>query len=64
MIKGRARLIDDPDEVHPLALAVLTRNQPEIPRELLDQAAAHMASKRSAVIVEPEKTISWDHTRL
>jgi len=64
MIKGRARLIDTPEEVHPLALAVLTRNQPDIPREYLEQAAEHMASKRTAVIVEPIKTVSWDHSRL
>lgn len=64
MIKGRARLIDTPEEVHPLALAVLTRNQPDIPREYLEQAAEHMAAKRTAVIVEPIKTVSWDHSRL
>lgn len=64
MIKGTATLVDDPAEVHPLALEVLTRNQPEIPRELLEQAAEHMAAKRTAVIVEPIRTISWDHTKL
>ncbi len=64
MIKGTATLVDDPAEVHPLALAVLTRNQPEIPLEMLQQAAEHMASKRTAVIVESAKTISWDHTKL
>lgn len=64
MIKGTATLVDDPAAVHPLALEVLSRNQPEIPRELLEQAAEHMASKRTAVIVEPAKTISWDHTKL
>ena len=64
MIKGTAALVDDPAEVHPLALAVLARNQPEIPLEMLQQAAEHMASKRTAVIVEPVKTISWDHTKL
>ncbi len=64
MIKGTATLVDDPAAVHPLALEVLTRNQPEIPLELLEQAAEHMASKRTAVIVEPINTISWDHTKL
>jgi len=64
MIKGTARLVSDPAEVHPLALAVLTRNQPELPREVLEQAADHMATKRTAVVVEPTKTISWDHTKL
>ncbi|MDG1368076.1 MAG: pyridoxamine 5'-phosphate oxidase family protein [Acidimicrobiales bacterium] len=64
MMKGTATLVDEPSAVHPLALEVLTRNQPEIPLELLEQAAEHMASKRTAVIVEPIKTISWDHTKL
>ena len=64
MIKGTARLEGDPEKVHPLALAVMTRNQPDIDEELLDQAAAHMAAKRTAVIVEPEKVISWDHRKL
>ena len=64
MIKGTARLVSDPAEVHPLALAVLTRNQPELPREVLEQAADHMATKRTAVVVEPTKKISWDHTKL
>lgn len=64
MIKGEATLVTDPAEVHPLALAVLTRNQPDIPVELLEQAAEHMAAKRTAVVVEATKTISWDHTKL
>ncbi|MDG1877420.1 MAG: pyridoxamine 5'-phosphate oxidase family protein [Acidimicrobiales bacterium] len=64
MMKGTATLVDEPSAVHPLALEVLARNQPEIPLELLEQAAEHMASKRTAVIVEPIKTISWDHTKL
>ena len=64
MMKGTATLVDEPSAVHPLALEVLTRNQPEIPLELLEQAAEHIASKRTAVIVEPIKTISWDHTKL
>lgn len=64
MIKGSARLVDDPAEVQPLALAVLQRNQPEVDPELLAVAAAHLAAKRTAVIVDPERTISWDHTKL
>ncbi len=64
MIKGRARLESDPDKVHPLALEVMKRNQPDLDPELLDQAAAHMAAKRTAVIVEPDGIVSWDHTKL
>jgi len=64
MIKGRARLLTEPSEVHPLALEVMKRNQPDIPEEMLAQAAEHMAAKRTAVVVEPEKTVSWDHGKL
>ncbi len=64
MIKGTARLVTDPAEVHPLALEVMKRNQPDIPEDLLSKAAEHMASKRTAVIVEPTRIVSWDHTKL
>lgn len=64
MIKGNARLVSDPAEVHPLALEVMRRNQPDIPEELLSKAAEQMAAKRTAVIVEPLKVVSWDHTKL
>jgi len=63
-MQGRARLIHDAEGVHPYALAVMRRNQPEIPADKLDEAAKMLASKRSAVIVEPERIISWDHTKL
>jgi len=63
-INGRAELHDDPEEVHPYALAVMRRNQPEIPEEQLDAVAKMMASKRTAVVVKPEKIVSWDHRKL
>jgi len=64
MIKGRATLLSSPAEVHPIALAVMRRNQPDLPEDLLDQAARQMAAKRTAVIVEPARVVSWDHTKL
>ena len=64
MIRGRAVLVSDHARVHPMALAVLKRNQPEIAEELLDQAAEQMAAKRTAVVIEPETVVSWDHTKL
>lgn len=62
--QGRAEVIDDPDVVHRYALAVMTRNQPGVPAEQLALAAKHMAAKRSAVIVKPDKIASWDHRKL
>ena len=63
-INGRAELVSAPDEVHRYALAVMRRNQPEIPEEALDAAARQMAQKRTAVVVKAEKTVSWDHRKL
>ncbi len=64
MIKGRARLVSDYAEVVPLAHAVMVRNNPGAPAAALKEAAERMARKRTAVIVEPEKVVSWDHTKL
>ena len=64
MIKGTARLVTDHSEVYPLALEVMKRNQPDIPEEVLEQAATQMAAKRTAVVVESQKVISWDHRKL
>lgn len=63
-IQGRAELHSDPEVVHGYALAVMRRNQPEIPAESLEQAAKTMAAKRTAVVVKPEKIITWDHRKL
>lgn len=64
MMQGRAELLTDHEEVFPLALAVMKRNQPDVPEELLAQMAEHMAAKRTAVVVHPEKVVSWDHRKL
>jgi PPOX class probable F420-dependent enzyme len=63
-INGRAELYDDPAKVHPYALAVMRRNNPQIPPDQLDAAAKVMAAKRTAVVVKPEKIVSWDHRKL
>ena len=44
--------------------AVMLRNQPELGEEILSEAAKQMSLKRTAVIVEPQQIISWDHTKL
>ncbi|MBC8195254.1 MAG: pyridoxamine 5'-phosphate oxidase family protein [Acidimicrobiia bacterium] len=64
MIKGTATLVDDGDGLHRIARAVVERNQPGLDPEALDMAAAQLAVKRTGVIVEPTKVISWDHTKL
>jgi PPOX class probable F420-dependent enzyme len=63
-INGRAELHSDPRIVHRYALAVMRRNQPEIPEEKLDDAARVMSAKRTAVVVKAERIVSWDHRKL
>jgi PPOX class probable F420-dependent enzyme len=63
-IQGRARLIQEHDEVHRLHLAVLVRNQPNVPVDVLEKATASMVSKKTAIVIEPDRMISWDHGKL
>ncbi|HCV35539.1 MAG: pyridoxamine 5'-phosphate oxidase family protein [Acidimicrobiales bacterium] len=64
MIKGTAALVDDEEGLHRIARAVIERNQLGLDPSLLDTAASQLARKRTGVVVESEKVISWDHTRL
>jgi hypothetical protein len=43
---------------------VLVRNQPDVPVDVLEKATASMVSKKTAIVIEPERTISWDHGKL
>ncbi len=63
-IKGRAKLIRDHGEVHRLHMAVLARNTPEVPTDVLEKAVAAMVPKKTAIVIEPESFISWDHGKL
>jgi PPOX class probable F420-dependent enzyme len=63
-INGTAQLHSDPEVVHRYALAVMARNQPGIPKDALDAVAKDMATKRTAVVIKPEKIVSWDHRKL
>ena len=63
-IKGRAKLIRDHAEVHRLHMSVLVRNTPEVPTDVLEKAVAAMVPKKTAIVIEPEKFITWDHGKL
>jgi hypothetical protein len=45
-------------------MAVLRRNTPEIPEDVLEKVIASMAAKKTAILIKPEKVMSWDHTKL
>jgi PPOX class probable F420-dependent enzyme len=63
-INARAELVTDPRRVHRLALAVMKRNQPGVPEDVLEKLAERMAAKRTGVVVRPDKIVSWDHRKL
>ena len=63
-LNGVAELHDDPEVVHGYAAAVMIRNNPDVPAEQLEEAAKMMAAKRTAVVVKPQKVVSWDHRKL
>lgn len=63
-INGRAELYDDPAQVYRYALAVTRKNNPGLSREQEEAAARMMSQKRTAVVVKPERIVSWDHRRL
>lgn len=70
MIEGRARLIDDPAYVLAVygKLAAKYAMAGPGPRLLspdeLEQAFGRYAAKNTAVVVEPRRVTSWDHTKL
>ena len=63
-INGTAELVTEADEVHRMHMAVLRRNTPEIPEDVLEKAIAAMVPKKTAIVIKPEKVMSWDHTKL
>ena len=70
MITGTGKLIDDPAyvlETYRMLAAKYPMVGPE-PVELddegLEAAFGRFASKNTAVVVEPEKMVTWDHTKL
>ncbi len=70
MIRGTGRLIDDPAYVLEIygrlaAKYPMVGDEPvELDPDALEQAFGGHATKNTAVIVEPEKIASWDHTKL
>jgi len=63
VINGQAELHQEVETVHRLHMAVLRRNT-DFDEKTLDAASASMAPKKTAIVVKPEKIISWDHSKL
>jgi PPOX class probable F420-dependent enzyme len=70
MIKGTARLVAEPEYVLSIygklaARYPMINDKPmQLDRTSLETAFGRFAEKNTAVVVEPVKTISWDHTKL
>jgi len=61
---ARAELVTEVERVHELHMKVLRRNTPEVPDEVLERASRSMAPKKTAILIRPEKVVSWDHGKL
>lgn len=64
-ITGKARLIEDYDEIHALGTRVTRRMAGGADLgELGDSIVDKQARKRVGVVVEPDKVASWDHRKM
>ena len=70
MIKGEATLVDDPEYVLQIYGELAARypmvgDEPvALDADALEAAFGRYAPKNTAVIVEPDSVVSWDHTKL
>lgn len=63
-IYGHARIIDDLDEVFAFGDNVYERYWGPIDNDLVREGVRAMGRKRVVIVVEPDKTVSWDHSKL
>ena len=63
-IYGRARIIEDLDEVFAFGDRIYERYWGPIDSDLIREGVRAMGRKRVLIVVEPEKTVSWDHSKL
>ncbi len=63
-VVGTATVTDDPAVVMPVARSVVERYFPVDNPSDAEAVAVGLANKRSAVIIDVDKVVSWDHTKL
>jgi PPOX class probable F420-dependent enzyme len=62
---GRAEVVDDPDASLRTGVALFERYAPPgTDPEQLRRAASALVTERVAVVVTPERVLSWDHRKL
>lgn len=66
VIYGRARVVDDLEEVKKTLRRVSGADALGDPsaQKAADAAIGKTAAKRVAILIRPEKTVSWDHRKL
>src|SRR5947208_8650712 len=63
-IVGTAQVVDDREVIMEIARDVVRRYIGIDKPEDVDAVAAAMANKRSAIVIDGERTVSWDHNKL
>jgi hypothetical protein len=63
-IYGHARIVEDLDEVFVFGDHVYERYWGPIDNDLVREGVRTMGRKRVVIVVEPDKTVSWDHSKL
>jgi PPOX class probable F420-dependent enzyme len=63
-IYGRARVVDDLDEVLRFGESVYERYWGPIDNDMVREGVRTMGAKRVVIVVEPDKVVSWDHSKL
>ena len=63
-IYGRARIVEDLDEVFAFGDKIYKRYWGPIDSDLIREGVRAMGRKRVLILVEAEKTVSWDHSKL
>jgi general stress protein 26 len=61
---GTADVVDDPEVVMEVARTVVPRYFDVAKPEDVDAIAAGLAHKRSAIVINTVRTVSWDHNKL
>lgn len=61
---GTMEITDDHDTLLGIALSVLERYHPEVSETDRLPTAEMVINKRVAMLLRPERTVSWDHTKL
>ncbi|MEE8556666.1 MAG: pyridoxamine 5'-phosphate oxidase family protein [Myxococcota bacterium] len=63
---GRAELVEKTDDVLETLMTVTLLHRPpdDVSADLMKEAMRSQATKRVAILVKPERTVSWDHRKL